>query len=467
MSTVDTAALEQGIEQGAVTLDDRAVEALKGALRGEVLRPQDTRYEQARKIWNGMIDRHPALIAQCTGTADVLEAVRFAQANDLRPSVRAGGHNVSGNAMCEGGLVIDLSRMKGIRVDATARTVRAQPGLTWGDFDRETQVFGLATTGGIVSTTGIAGLTLGGGVGWLVRKHGLACDNLLSVDVVTADGRVLVASEAQNSDLFWGVRGGGGNFGIVTSLEYRLHPVGPVLGGMTIHPQAKAREVLRFYRDFVASAPEEITTYAAFLTLPDGLPAIALVACYCGAPEAGEIILQPLRSYGPPLADTFQAIPYVAMQSMLDAGFPYGIQSYWKSSFLRELSDSAIDILVDCMSRVTSPLTAVAVEFYGGASGRLPEDATAFPHRQAQYNLVMLSMWQDPADSTRQIAWTRQTFDALQPFSSGRVYVNALGQGEGRIGEAFGANYPRLVELKKKYDPQNFFRFNQNIQPTP
>src|SRR4051794_17748743 len=379
----DAMVAEPTLATGGMTLDDATIQGFAAALHGELLRPGDADFDGARKVWNGMIDKTPALIARCAGVGDVIAAVNFAREHQLLVAVRGGGHNVAGNATCDRGLVIDLSRMRAIRVDPAARTARVEGGATWGDLDREAQVFGLATTGGIISTTGIGGLALGGGVGWLVRKHGLSCDNILSVDVVTADGRLVTANAEQHADLYWGVRGGGGNFGVVTSLELRLHPVGPILGGMVLHLREQAPAVLRFYREFTQTAPEEVTTYCMMLTTPDGVPVVALVACYNGPLEQGEAVLRPLRAFGSPVADLIHPMPYREMQSMFDAGFPHGLRNYWKGSFLRDLPDEAIDRLVAQAAGMPSPLSAVALEFYGGAASRVGEDATAFPHRQA------------------------------------------------------------------------------------
>jgi hypothetical protein len=458
---------KQVIASGGQLLDEAAVQDFRASVRGELLRPSDAGFDTARKVWNGMVDKTPALILRCAGVSDVMTAVDFARSNDLLVAVRGGGHNVGGSAVCDRGLVIDLSRMKGVRVDPARRTARAEGGVTWGEFDRETQAFGLASTGGTVSTTGIAGLTLGGGVGWLVRKHGLACDNLLSVDIVTADGQLRTASASENEDLFWGLRGGGGNFGVVTSLEYRLHPVGPVLGGMVLYPQANARDVLRFYREFTRTAPEELTAYCGFLTAPDGNPVVGVIACYSGPLETGEAVVRPLREFGTPAADLIQPMAYSQMNTLLDAAFPSGSQNYWKADFLKELSDDAIDVLVTQAGKMTSPLSAMVVEYYGGAASRVDEAATAFPHRQAQYDLIIAAQWANPMESDQHIQWVRETSEAAQPFASGRVYVNALGvEGEERVREAYGANYDRLVALKNTYDPTNLFRLNQNIKPT-
>jgi FAD/FMN-containing dehydrogenase len=448
-------------------VDATVVDGLRSRMRGPVLTATDGGYDAARRIWNAMIDRRPALIARCAGPADVLEAVRFAATQEVVASVRGGGHNVAGTAVCDGGLMIDLSSMKGIRVDPGTRTAWAQPGLLWQEFDHETQAFGLATTGGVVGETGIAGLTLGGGVGWLVRKHGLACDNLLAADVVTADGQSRRATPDDNGDLFWALRGGGGNFGVVTAFQYRLHPLSTILGGLVVHPRSAARDVIRFHRDFVTSAPEELTSYAALLTAPDGRPVVAMASCYCGDLREGERVLKPLREFGAPLIDDMKAIPYAAMQGLFGPAFPWGNRNYWKSSFLRALPDAAVDAVVEHANRGTSPLSAVALEYYGGAASRVPTGATAFPHREAAYNFLVLGQWREAAEDHVHIGWARDCWEAVRPWSSGAVYLNALGGDEGTkaVREAYGANYARLAALKAQLDPKNLFRLNQNIAP--
>jgi FAD/FMN-containing dehydrogenase len=453
----------------APVIDQELIETLGASLSGPLLRPGDDGYETARELFNAMIDRRPALIARCTAPGDVVKAVRFAREQGLVVSVRGGGHNVTGNAVCDGGLMIDLSLMKGIRVDPAARTVRAQAGLTWREFDRECQAFGLATTGGAISSTGIAGLTLGGGFGWLGRSYGLACDNLISADVVLADGTIVTASAEEHADLFWGLRGGGGNFGVVTSFEYRLHPVGPILGGLLLYPLDRATEVLRVFRDFNASAPDASSVFAGLMTTPEGAQVLALIVCYNGPIEQGEALLQPLRERTAPMADLLGPMPYEQMQTLLDEGFPFGLQNYWKSEFLRGLPDEAIDQLIERFAATPSPLSAVVLEQFGGAYRRVAPDATAFGHRDWDYNLLIMSRWTDPADADRNIRWARELWDAMQPFAAGAVYVNYLegGQeGANRIRAAYGANYDRLVALKDRYDPTNFFRFNQNIRPS-
>jgi FAD binding domain/Berberine and berberine like len=451
--------------KGAAVSQDR-IERFQTAFRGEVIQPGDAGYETARKIWNASIDKHPGIIARCSGVADVVSAVNFARENELLVAVRGGGHNVSGKAVCDDGIVIDLSGMKGIHVDAKSHTARVQGGATLGDVDRETNLFSLAVPTGIISKTGIGGLTLGGGVGWLVRKYGLTCDNVLSFDIVTADGEPRVASPNENEDLFWALRGGGGNFGVVTSFEFRAHPVSTVLGGLVMYPRDRAVEVLRFYRDFTRSAPEELTAYAALLHTPDGIPAVAVIACYCGDLTEGEKVFKSLRTFSSPMVDAIQPMPFPQMQTSLDAAFPGGNHNYWKSTFLRELSDDAIVVLVEHANRATSPLSGVVIEYYGGVASRVGVSETAFAQRQAQYSVLILAQWVDPGESQRHIEWARGLADSMRPFSSGAYFLNYLGEeGKDTIKAAFGSNYDRLMAVKKKYDPKNFFSLNQNIKP--
>ena len=415
-----------------------------------------------------MVDKRPALIARCANADDIATAVRFAREQDLAVSIRGGGHNVAGLAVSDGGLMIDCAPMKGIAIDAQARTARADPGVLWGEFDQATQEHGLATVGGVVATTGIAGLTLGGGQGWLTGKYGLSLDNLLSAEVVTADGERVRASAEEHPDLFWALRGAGANFGVVTSFEYRLHPVGPiVLGGMVIHPLAHARQVLRFYREFAAAQPDELTTYAALLTPPDSTPVIGLVCCYTGALADGERAVAPLRRFGSPVADTLRPMPYLAVQGIIGAGFPAGRRNYWKSTLLREIGDEIIEAVADFAACVPSPFTAIAIADTHGAYGRVASDATAYPHRDLPFDLVMLSSWTEPAETERNIAWTRALYQALQSHAGSGVYVNDLDsdEGQGRVREAYGANYLRLAEVKRRWDPDNVFRANHNIVP--
>jgi FAD binding domain/Berberine and berberine like len=447
-------------------LDEAEVLRFAAALRGELLRPEDGGYDRARAVFNGMVNRRPALIIRCVGVADVVRGVEFARSHDLPLSIRGGGHSVAGKAVCDGGLMLDLSPMKGMRVDPTRRTAEAQTGLTLGEFDHETQEFGLATTLGVVSVTGIAGLTLGGGLGWLNGRYGLACDNLISADVVTADGRLLTASEEENEDLFWGIRGGGGNFGVVTSFGYRLHPVGTVLGGGLSYPLSKAQEVLRFYHEFASAAPDELSTEASLGVTPDGDGVVGVSVCYCGALEEGEGVLGPLREFGSPLADNIQPMAYTALQSAPDPGFPPGRRHYWKSSYLKDLSDEAIEVMVGFVSEMPSPTTGVGLQQMHGAASRVDPTATAFPHRDEHYDFLILSQWADPAETERNIEWTRSFFEAMEPFFEEGVYVNNLGdEGEDRVRAAYGTNYDRLLALKGEYDPTNLFRLNQNIRP--
>jgi FAD/FMN-containing dehydrogenase len=455
--------------QGADTgLEDTVVEAFKASLRGALLRPGDVGYEDTRKIHNGMIDRRPALIARCAGVADVLTGVRFAREHDLLVSVRGGGHGMPGFAVCEGGLMLDLSGMKSVHVDPHHRTVRAEAGVTWGEFDHETQAFGLATTGGVVSSTGIAGLTLGGGHGFLMRRYGLACDNLLSVDVVTADGRWLCASATEHAELFWGLRGGGGNFGVVPSFEYRLHPLETMLAGMVIYPMAQAKAFLKRYREVTSTAPDELGSLVALGTLPDGTQAAVLLVGYSGPIADGEKLLRPLREFGPPLADQVSPSPYMALQGISEHFNPRGYRNYLKTNYLRELSDDAIDILVERYASVPAPFSHIVVEHMGGAVSRMDRQATAYNYRDAQYNFLIVGMWADPAQDARAIPWVRSLWQALQPFSSGNIYVNYESDvGVDRVQAAYGAaKYDRLVALKNTYDPTNFFRLNANIKPT-
>ncbi len=451
-------------------LEATAVQEFRAALRGPLICPGDANYDEARKVWNGMINRRPALIARCAGVADVIAAVKFARTHEVLVSVRGGGHNSPGNAVCEGGLMIDLGGMRSVRVDPARHTVRAEGGTTWADFDRETQAFGLATTGGAISSTGIAGLTLGGGLGWLAGKYGLACDNLLSVDLITAEGALLTVNATENADLFWGLRGGGGNFGVVTSFEYQLHPVGPVLAGLMLYPFSRAKEALSFYRDFAVAAPDELNTVGALLSLPDGAPAVAILVCYNGDPSMGEKVLRPLRTFGPPLADRVGPTAYRQVQTLLDAATVRGRRYYVKTNMMRSISDAAIDVMVERFATVPSPLSSVFFQQLGNAANRVDATATAFSHRGALCEWDCRGTWLDPADDNRNIEWTRELADVIRPYGTGSEYVNHLGleteEGSERIKAAYGPNYQRLVSLKNKYDPTNFFRHNQNIKPT-
>jgi FAD/FMN-containing dehydrogenase len=449
-------------------LEADLVTTFETTLRGDVLRSGHPAYDGARALFNAMIDKRPALIVRCEVNADVQRAIEFARRHRLPVAVRGGGHNVAGKASCDGGLVIDLSRMKQTVVDPTVRTVHAGAGLTWGEFDRATQEHGLATTGGFISTTGIAGLTLGGGLGWLMRKHGLACDNLRSVEIVTADGEVRRASATEHPDLFWAVRGGGGNFGVVTSFEFQLHPVGQLLAGVVFFPLESAEGALRFYRDFMAQAPDELMAYGVFLTSPEGAPMFAVPVCYLGDPSAAEQALRPLRGRAGVAADLVRPMSYLEVQRMFDAGFPAGRLNYWKSSFLQDLSDEAIAALIAYFKTIPSPYAAVALEPFGGAVARVGTGETAFPHRHARFSLLLVGMWTEPRDSDANIRWVRECWRAMQPFSTEAVYVNYLDTDDGdRVHGAYDAGtYERLARVKQRYDPENFFRMNQNITPT-
>jgi FAD/FMN-containing dehydrogenase len=444
----------------------RARNDLAPKLAGSLLFPEDPGYDAARQLWNGRIDKRPTLFVRCATAADVAEAVRFAGASGVPTTVRGGGHNIAGNSLCNGGIVIDLSAMKGIEIDRERRTARAEPGLRLGEFDAATQAHGLATTMGVASDTGIAGLTLGGGLGRLARKYGTACDNLLAAEIVLADGRRVVASAEENGDLFWGLRGGGGNFGIVTTFTYRLHPVGPtLLGGLLLHDFARAREVLRFYRDFCLGAPDEVSADAALLTGPNGHKVVAISASYIGPVAEGERALRPLREFGPPLADEIAPTAYTKLQSSADALFLPGRRYYWKTHLLRTLGDAAIDTLVDHVAVIPSALSIVVVQQFGGAVTRVDPAATAYANRDAAFDCIPICAWEDPAEDDCNIAWGRALWEAMRPYSD-TVYVNNLGEeGEDRVRAAFGANYERLAALKRRYDPTNFFRFNQNIDP--
>ena len=455
------------IDGSHISLEKAKISELSNTLDGQVLLPTDDVYKAARKVFNAMIDKRPSLIVQCANAADVVTAVKFARKHGLLVAVRGGGHSISGKSVCDGGLLIDLSRMKGMHVDAANRTAQGQAGLRLSEFDRETQAFGLATTLGIVSNTGIAGLTLGGGIGWLNGKYGLACDNLLSADMVTADGRFVKASSTENEDLFWGVRGGGGNFGIATSFNYQLHPVDNVLGGMVVYPMTQAKEVLRFYDTFARECPDELTTTAALSTEPDGNSVLTISVCYSGSLAEGERALKALRAFGSPVADSVRPIRYVEMQSLSDEAYPPGRFHYWKSSFLRALSTGSIETIVENATSAPSPMSEVVLQQMHGAASRVGPTETAFAHRHDQWDFMILAQWADPLDSKKNITWARSFWEAMQPFLEKTVYVNNLGEeGEERVRAAYGQNYERVVHLKRKYDPTNFLRLNQNITPT-
>jgi FAD/FMN-containing dehydrogenase len=446
------------------------VAELSSTFSGHLLRPTDVGYEEARRVHNGLVDKRPALVARCHGVADVVDAVNLTRKLGLEVAVRGGGHNVAGRATIDGGLVIDLTPMKGICVDPKSRTVRAQGGVTWAELDRETQLHGLAVTGGAVSSTGIAGLTLGGGLGWLMGKYGLALDNLRSVELVTAEGKVVWTSNDEEPDLFWAVRGGGGNFGVVTSFEYQLHAVGPtVTGGLVAHPFDRARDLLRFYRDSTASLPDEHTIFGTLTHAPDGSGAklAALATCHCGSVGAGEEAIRPLKQFGSPVLDALGPMSYCQLNRMLDGAFPRGAFNYWKSSFLAQLSDDAIDTMIECFERCPTPMGQLILEHVHGVAARIGAGDTAFPHRADGHNFLVLSQWTDATNTEACIAWARATYGKMQPFVAAGRYVNYLGDDEAGdpVPAAYGANYRRLQELKMKYDPKNFFHMNQNIRP--
>ena len=452
------------------TAPSEAIDQLAQYFGGQLLRPGEPGYDDARKVHNGMINRRPAVIARCSGTADIVSAVKLARQLGLEIAVRGGGHNVAGKATVEGGMMIDLAMMTGVYVDPKARTARAQGGVTWGKINRETQAHGLAVTGGVISTTGVSGLTLGGGLGWLMSQHGLALDNLKSVEMVTADGNIVTASASDNTDLFWAVRGGGGNFGIAASLEFNLHAVGPmVTGGLAVHPFAKAREVLHFFRETTPKLSDDMGMMAVLGHAPDGsgMQIAALAAAHFGGLAEGEAALQPVKAFGPPVMDVIGPIPYGALNEMLDGGYPKGALNYWKSSFLAELSDKAIDTMIGCFTNCPTPMGGLVLEHFHGAVCRIDPGATAFPHRAEGYNLLVLGQWMDHTNNARCIAWVRDTYAAMAPFMAAGRYMNYLGDDESGdpVKAAYGANYARLQKIKATYDPENVFHLNQNIPP--
>ncbi|MEW6323343.1 MAG: FAD-binding oxidoreductase [Acidobacteriota bacterium] len=447
-------------------MNQTAIQDFRARLRGEMLLPSHAGYEEGRRIYNAMIDRRPSLIVRCASTEDVVAAVQFAREHSLPVSVKGAGHNVAGNAVCEGGVMIDCSRLKGIAIDTAQRTATAQAGLTLGDFDKGTTEHGLFTTMGVVSKTGIAGLTLGGGLGWLMGKFGLACDNLIGAEVVTAEGKVLRADEQENPDLLWGLRGGGGNFGIVTRFEYRLHPMEPFLGGLILYSGSELESMLRCYRERVAACPDELTLYAAMQDLPDGTPACGFGVAYCGEPAAGESAVAPLRKFGKPLADTVALVPYVQHQAMFDEAYPPGLYHYWKANMMGQLSDEAIGLIAEYFRTRPSPLSQMFFEYIHGAASRVAPEATAFAHRSERFNFSVFVIWRDPREAEANLAWLQKFWRDMQPHFARGVYVNYLSQeGAERVREAYGPNYERLAALKQQYDPTNFFRLNQNIAP--
>jgi FAD/FMN-containing dehydrogenase len=460
-----------------VSVQKDVIDSLRSKLRGDVLLPGDPGFQEARTIWNAMIDRRPAMILRCCGVADVMDAVRAARDLEVHPAVRAGGHNIAGNAICEGGLVIDVSPMRSVRVDPQARRAYVEPGATLGDFDREAQAFALATPLGINSTTGVAGLTLGGGFGWLSRKYGLSVDNLVSAEVVSAAGKRLRADTEQNADLFWAIRGGGGNFGIVTLFEFELHPVGPeVLAGLIVFPFDQARSVLQKYRTFVDTMPDDLNVWAVLRKAPPlpflpeavhGKEVLVLAVFYAGDVEEGRRAIDPLRSFGQAHGEHVGPMPYTAWQQAFDPLLAPGVRNYWKSHNLAELRDGALDSIVDYAGRLPSPHCEIFVGLLGGRIGRVSTEATAYAQRDAKFVLNVHSRWETPAEDEKCIAWAREFFDATAPYATGGAYVNFMTSDEAnRVAAVYGPNYERLARVKKKYDPTNFFRLNQNIAPS-
>jgi FAD/FMN-containing dehydrogenase len=459
------------------TISSDTVAALRSKLRGTVALPGEDGYEAARSIWNAMIDRRPGLAVRCLGATDVVNAVKLARDQNLLVSVRSGGHNIAGNAVCDGGLLIDLSLMKSVRVDPASRTARVEPGATLADFDKEAQGFALATPLGINSTTGVAGLTLGGGFGWTTRKFGLTVDNLISADVVTADAKLLRASDAENQDLFWALRGGGGNFGIVTSFEFKLHPLGPeVLSGLIVHPLERARELLPEFRRIANEAPDELTTWVVMRKAPPlpflptewhGKEVLIFAACYSGDLKEGEKATKALRALGKPIVDVISPHPFAGWQAAFDPLLTPGARNYWKSHDFTDLPDAAIKVILDAVRTLPSPECEVFIAHVGGAMARVPANATAWPNRDAHFIMNVHTRWRDKAQDGACVAWTRQLFESVAPFASGSVYVNFMPDDEKeRVEKAYGSNYRRLAEIKRRYDPGNLFRMNQNIQPT-
>ena len=440
-------------------------ERLTKFVTGPVLGAGDPAYEESRRVFNAMIDRQPAAILKCFCAEDVAHGVIAARDYDLPLSIKGGGHSVAGNAVCDGGLMLDMSSMKRIVVDPERDLAVTEAGLTLGEFDTATSRYGLATTLGVVSMTGIAGLTLGGGIGWLNGKHGLACDNVLSMDVVTADGQLCTVNADQHQDLFWAMRGAGGNFGVVVSFTYRLHPVNRVLAGPISYPPGRAADALRLYHQVASSAPDSLATAASVACGADGEPSVSVVVCWSGPVDEGEHVLRPLREFGPPAADAVGLIPYRELQSMPDSGFPSGRLHYWKASFLADLPSEAIDTILRFSATAPSPFTGIGLQQITGVASRVAPTATAFAHRARHYDFLILSQWDDPADSPANVSWTRELFDAMSPHFHG-VYVNNLGEeGSDRVQDAYGVNYDRLAGIKAAYDPGNVFRLNQNIRP--
>jgi FAD/FMN-containing dehydrogenase len=464
------------LDAGTKTIGAAAIATLAGALRGQVLVQGSPEYDEARTIWNAMIDRRPGVIVRCRGAADVIQAVRFAGDNRLLTSVRGGGHNIAGSAVCDGGLMIDLSQMKSVRVDPVAKRAWVEPGATLADLDKETQAFGLAVPTGINSTTGVAGLTLGGGFGWIARKFGLTIDNLISADVVTADGKLVRASGKKNEELFWALRGGGGNFGVVTAYEFRLHNLGPeVLAGLVVHPFDDAARLLKEYRRIADSAPDELTCWVVMRKAPPlpflpaewhGREVLILALCYSGDIKKGEKVAAELRSLGKPIADVVGPTPFAGWQGAFDPLLTPGARNYWKSHDFVKLSDEAIDLLVDAVPNLPGPECEIFIAHVGGAAGRVAGNATAFPQRHSHFVMNVHTRWRDAAMDKTCISWAKKLFDAAAPYAAGTAYINFMPADEAdRVEAAYGASYRRLAKAKRRYDPSNLFRMNQNIRP--
>lgn len=464
MSDLRVATLDNGVS----TISETAIRGLRKGLQGRMLLAGDKDYDATRKVWNAATDKKPALIAQCASAADVITAVNFVRDNGLLVAVRGGGHSVAGHSVCDNGFMIDLAEMNHVRVDTTKHTAHAGGGAKWGDVDHATQAFGLATTGGTNSDTGIGGLTLGGGLGWLASKYGLTCDNLLSAEVVTADGHLLTASATENRELFWALRGGGGNFGVVTSFEFQLHHVGPVFAGMVVHPFENAKNVLRFYSEFTRDIPDELNTVSVLLTAPDGRKVVTIAVCYSGAMDMGEKTLRPLRAFGPPLMDQIAPMPYTAIQAAMDASFPRGRHYYWKAHLIKHINERVINTLIEHFRKVPSPFTALGFQQLGNTANRVCPNETAFSHRDARYDFLMLSGWDKPSEAERNISWTRELYEVMLPSLHTGIYVNAISEdmGPGISAAYLPDTYKRLTAIKSEYDPTNLFRLNPNIRPT-
>ena len=452
-----------------MTLSRDSVEALRAQFSGAVLEASDPGYDAARAIHNGMIDKRPTLIASCVNTADIADAVRFGRSEDLEISVRGGGHNPAGKAVTSGGLMINLAPMRGTYVDPMRRRARVQGGANWNEYNRATAQHGLASTGGVISTTGVAGLTLGGGLGWLMGRFGMASDNLRSVELVTSEGEVLQVDADSDPDLFWGLRGGGGNFGVAASFEFEVHPIDSILGGIVAYPLSEALRVLAPYQEITADPPDELVSFFALVHAPDGSgnKIVAMPVCYCGEISAGEALLAPVRSAGTPAVDLIGPMPYAAINTMLDGAYPRGARNYWRSAFLKEFNEELLGVLVDAFERVPSPMTSILIEHFHGAATRVDPTATAYAHREPGYNLAITGEWLDPADDDANIGWIRATFDAVAPYTADDVFLNYLGGDEAeRVHTAYGPNWERLVTLKRRWDPDNVFHLNQNIPPS-